>query len=161
MKELTSHPPCCWNTVGSKRAWLQHRTQQQNERRHFGWSAKYPADSSELPAAQSALWFCLKDPSPPKCDFSVHEQKHLLEFRGAFSLMPSIHFYMMQHIPNILAFALCCVKGTSMEMMYLNPKCCKNLNQLLPNPARTTPQAVQERVWEPGIQWSTSYLITI
>lgn len=127
----------------------------------FGWSAKYPADSSELPAAQSALWFCLKDPSPCKCDFSVHNQKHLLEFQGAFSLMQSIHFYMMQHKTNFLAFALCCVKGTLMEMMHQNPKCWKSLNQLLPNPARTTPQAVQETVGEPGIQRPTSYLITI
>lgn len=126
----------------------------------FGWSAKYPADSSEPPAAQSALRFCPKDPSPCKYDFSVHGQKHLLQFQGAFSLMQSIHFCIMQHKTNLLAFALCCVEGTLMAVMYLNPKCWKSLNQLLPNPTRT-PQAVQEAAGEPGIQWPTSYLITI
>ena len=94
----------------------------------FGWSAKHPPDYSELLAAQSALRFCLKDPSPCKYDFSVHDQKHLLEFQGAFSLMQSTHFYMIQHKNNFLAFALCCVKGTLMEMLYLNPKCWRSLN---------------------------------
>lgn len=41
------------------------------------------------------------------------------EFQGAFFVMQSIHFYMMQHKTNFLAFALCCVKGTLMEMAHL------------------------------------------
>lgn len=104
--------------------------------------------------------FVQRNPSPCTYDFSVHDQKHLLQFQGAFSLMQSIHFCMMQHKTNLLAFALCCVEGTLMAVMYLNPKCWKSLNQLLPNPTRT-PQAVQEAAGEPGIQWPTSYLITI
>lgn len=42
--------------------------------------------------AQSALQFCLKDPSPCRCDFFVHDQKHLLEFQRDFSPVKSNTF---------------------------------------------------------------------